>query len=558
MNNKFTSVLLLISFCTLLANIVTAQSSNAPLNPDYYHLIDRYEIRNGQLSPTFDTNVKPYQRQAIGQFLDTLQLASASAADRFNLRYLAEDNWPWTNESLRQPRTPALRYFYQYARDFLTVATDGLQLSVSPVLNLQAGQDMGNGLNYLNTRGIQVEGMIDKKVGFYTYIGENQMLLPTYVDAYVRRTLTVPQEGFWKQYNGNGVDFLTARGHISFQATRHIGLQLGHGKHFIGNGYRSLVLSDFANNYLFFKINTKVWRLNYTNIFAKMTADVIGNPTGLYGTVPFPAKYFTFHRLGINVTDKLNVGVYESIVHGDASQRFDADYLNPIIFYRAVEQQGGSSGNALLGMDFKWLLWHHVSLYGQAIIDEFVMHEIRSNRGWWGNKYALQAGMKYVDVLRIHNLDLQLEYNRVRPYTYAHEDLYRSYTHYEQALAHPLGANFKEALAIVRYQPIKRLTLTAKAIHASYGADTDSTNWGHNILLDNRIREQDYDNVLGQGTKANLLLTDLSASWQVWQNMFIDMRYTARSQQYADATANKNRIVSAGIRINAPTRSFDF
>lgn len=546
-----------VGLMLLSTGALQAQSSLAPLNPAYYHLLDRYEISQGQLSASFDTNVKPYTRQAIGVFLDTLAVPPSSGTDRFNRQYLAADNWVWTDSSLVQQRSPVLRYFYRYARDFFSAEAPGLLLSVSPVLDLQAGQDLGHGLIYTNTRGVEVEGTVDRKVGFYTYIGENQMLLPAYVDAYVRRTLTLPQEGFWKQFQGNGVDFLTARGHISFQATPHIGLQMGHGKHFVGNGYRSLVLSDFANNYLFLRINTQVWRLHYTNLYAKMTADVVGNPTGLYGTVDFPAKYFTFHRLGIHVTDRFNIGLFESIVHGDSTQRFEVEYLNPIVLYRGIEQQGGSTGNALMGLDMKWLLGRWVSVYGQAIIDEFVISEMRSGQNWWGNKYALQAGLKYINVLRIPHLDLQLEYNRVRPYTYAHEDLYRSYTHYEQALAHPLGANFKEVLGLLRYQPAPRWLVTARMIGAAYGADSSATNWGQNILLDNRTREQEHGNVLEQGVRTQWLMADLTASCHIWHNLFVDLRLIERRQQRAGIT-EQNRLVVVGLRLNAPTRSFDF
>lgn len=547
----------LISFITL--QTLKGQSSDIPLNSDYYHQVDRFEIRSGQLSSTFDTNIKPYNRQAIGSFLDSLSFVPASSVDRFNLHYLVEDNREYVQSEKVSTRKPVLKYFYRHPRDFWSVQEQSFQLSVNPVLHFQIGKDGLNGLSYINTRGIQLEGSIDNKVGFYTYIGENQMQLPGYVDQYIRRTLTVPQEGFWKGYGSSGVDFLTARGHISFNATHHIGLQLGHGKHFIGNGYRSLVLSDFANNYLFFRINTQVWKLHYTNIFAKMTADVIGNHTGLYGTVGFPAKYFAFHRLGIDITNKFNIGVYESIVYGDSTQQFDFTYLNPVIFYRAIEQQGGSIGNALLGMDFKWLLLNHLSVYGQALIDEFVISEIRSGNGWWGNKYALQLGVKYVDVLNISNLDVQVEYNRVRPYTYAHEDLYRSYTHYEQPLAHPLGANFREILAMVRYQPLSRLHLKAKLIGASYGTDTATSNWGNNILLDNRTHQQEYGNTLEQGVKTDLVIADFTASYHVWHHLFVDIRHINRRRKNIIMPEQETTsFTSVGLRLNIAPRDFDF
>ena len=49
-----------------------AQSVFAPLNQDYYHLIDRYEIKRGKFSEGFHTTVKPYTRKGIVQLVDSV------------------------------------------------------------------------------------------------------------------------------------------------------------------------------------------------------------------------------------------------------------------------------------------------------------------------------------------------------------------------------------------------------------------------------------------------------------------------------------------------------
>ena len=74
----------------------------------------------------------------------------------------------------------------------------------------------------------------------------------------------IPHEGFWKEYkDGKGVDFLQARGYITFEATRHINMQFGHDRLFVGNGYRSLIFSDFSPPAWFLKGNVNVWKINY-------------------------------------------------------------------------------------------------------------------------------------------------------------------------------------------------------------------------------------------------------------------------------------------------------
>ena len=71
-------------------------------------------------------------------------------------------------------------------------------------------------------------------------------------------------------------------------------MELGHGRHFIGNGMRSLLLSDFSNNYFYLKFNTRVWKLNYQNLFAELSA-VSANQ--LPGDLLLNKKYMASHYL---------------------------------------------------------------------------------------------------------------------------------------------------------------------------------------------------------------------------------------------------------------------
>ena len=84
-----------------------------------------------------------------------------------------------------------------------------------------------------------------------------------------------------------------------------------------------------------------------------MTADVTGNLGGLKDEPGgYPNKFNALHHLSINIGKKLNIGVYEAVIFSyDSTHNFRLDYLNPIIFYRAIEQQNGSTDNVLLGMD---------------------------------------------------------------------------------------------------------------------------------------------------------------------------------------------------------------
>lgn len=547
-----------------------SQSTYVSPNENYYHLLDRYEVKSGKISPYVFTSVKPWKRSAITQFIDSLdrQAMFTSEADRFNLQYLRNDNWEWARPATND-RKAILKYFYKKKSDLFHVDIDpDFDLHVNPVLYAGFGKDSESGDPlYINSRGAEIRGMIDRKIGFYVFVTENQTRIP----AYVSNTITesrgdgfypvVPHEGFWKGLEGGkGYDFFQARGYISFEATKHLNIQFGHDRTFIGNGFRSLIFSDHAPPSLFLKTNIKVWKLNYLFQLNRMVGDVRGNRTGLYGSGKYNDKYVALHHLSVNIGKKLNIGLFESVVFNrNDSTSFEFAYLNPIIFYRAVEQQFGSSDNVILGMDFKWNIVKGVSAYGQFVLDEFVLNHIKAGDGWWANKYAIQAGLKYFDAFGVSNLDLQAETNIVRPYTYSHTTKYGSYSSYLQPIAHPLGANFKEFIGIARYQPLPRLNLTGKLIYAKVGRDTTGVNWGGDILKDNTTREKTLGNTISQGVKNDLFIGTFTASWQLAHNMFIDASVVMRKSDSPVPLFNSNSTVtSLALRWNIPQRFYDF
>ena len=105
-------------------------------------------------------------------------------------------------------------------------------------------------------------------------------------------------------------------------------------------------------------------------------------------------------------------------------------------------------------------------------------------RGNWTNKQAVQGGIKYINALGIPNLDLQGEVNIIRPFTYMNYDSTTNFTHYNQPLAHPLGANVKEMIFLARYQPIPHFYIMGKIIHYFAGSGFGGLEYGKRHLPD--------------------------------------------------------------------------
>jgi len=545
------------------------QSTNATLNEDYYHWITRYEIKTGRVAPEIFSSVRPFPRKAIVEFVDSVENRNhvfTSRADKFNYEYLRNDNWEWSRAETSDSKKSFLG-LYKKKSDLAHVDIPEFDFHVNPVVYFGGGKDSRlNQSLYINSRGVEMRGMVDKRVGFYTFFTDNQAILPAYVTDQMRfdSSFVVPHEGFWKTFKKNGVDFFQVRGYVDFNVSKHIYVQFGNDRTFIGNGFRSLIFSDYSPPNLFLRANVKVWKINYLFQLNRLTADPMGTPFGSVANKNYPVKFMAFHHASLNIGKKFNLGVFESVMFTpqDSVNRnnFQLNYLNPIIFYRAVEQQGGSPDNVLVGGDFKWNVFRKVSLYGQFVIDEFMLKELRSGKGWWGNKFALQGGLKYIDAFSVLNLDIQLEANVVKPYTYSHDTRYSNYSNYYQSLAHPLGANLMEGVMIVRYQPLPKLNLVAKGFYTKIGRDTTGVNWGSNILKNNSTRTGgDYGHKIGEGVNNTISVMNFTASYMLRHNLFIDLNATIRRSTSPVALYNNNStITSVSLRWNIPARTYDF
>jgi hypothetical protein len=547
-----------------------AQSSYVPLNEDYYHRLDRYEVKSGTVFPQIFTTVKPYKRSDAVLFMDSVEQAGllTSTVDRFNHEYYENDSWEFARPETNESNKPFLKTFYKKKSDLLHVDTKDFDLHINPVLYFGAGtDDRVNDLLFVNTRGVELRGMVDRKVGFYSYLADNQARLPSYVTDYQSQYWVIPHEGFWKDFKEGGVDFLQARGYITVDATKHINLQLGYDRFFIGNGHRSLILSDFAPPSTFFKANVKVWKLNYLYMINQMEAYTPGTeggsrtPTGGYDD-----KFVTFHHLSLNIGKKLNVGLFESVIFSVddtlGTGQFEFGYINPIIFFRAIEQQNGSTDNVILGLDFKWNAVKKLSFYGQFVLDEFLLENLKEGNGWWANKFGIQGGAKYIDAFGVSNLDLQGEMNIMRPFTYSHHTNYANYSSFMQSLAHPLGANFTELIGIVRYQPISRLNLTGKLILTSIGrdpVDDDQISYGADVLKNNSKRVDDYGNTIGQGISNTIKYGSLTATWMFKHNLFVDGQLILRDSDSVEPFYDSRTITaSLSLRWNIAQRHYEF
>lgn len=449
-----------------------------------------------------------------------------------------------------------------FKEDLLYVKTKLFQLSVNPAFNFQGGYNFsGNELAYINTRGASVSGSLTKMISFYTEFYENQAGFVNYIRDYIDSNHVVPGVGRTKSFKQSSYDFAYATGYVNFTPIKELSVELGHGKNFIGDGYRSLLLSDNSPNHFYFKISTQVWKIKYVNIWAEFQDNT---PSVNSDNLNYK-KLGTFHYLSINPCRYITLGFFESVIWSGSdstgNQRgFDVNYLNPVIFYRPIEFGLGSQDNAMMGFTLKIRPHDDHQIYGQVVLDEFLLSAVMGNpqKGWRGNKQGFQLGYKYFNMFGVDNLNLQLEFNYVRPYTYQHYRINSNYGNYSQPLAHPLGANFWEAIGFLRYQN-KRITAEGRFSYAIHGVDTGGVNYGGNVFVQDVNHPNEYGNYVGQGMKESIIYTELRAGYII--NPAYDLRVEAGfvfRKQSSLVTDLTTTYFYFGIRTKIPTMYVDY
>ncbi len=359
-------------------------------------------------------------------------------------------------KSVERLRTDDMRYFNLFEvktlkEHLFEFEGEDFTLYIDPVLDLNVGLDFGDTSSwqdtvtlYNNTRGAAIYGRIGDRVSFHATAFENQTNLPFWLFNYTDSLGVIPGQGRWKLINGSrGRDYNSSTGLISIKAADWLYVHFGHGKHFIGNGYRSMLLSDVAFNYPYIRIQAESrnqkWR--YTTVNAELNS-LNRLPIGEVPESMFSKKGFSFRYLSYMPHPRIELGLYEGVIwqrwDSTGTQRYPAAYFTPLPVASALYGLD-STQNVVAGLNIKLKLADQSFLYGQAVIDQ-------NGEGFSG----YQAGIFLGRVFR--NLRLRVEYNDGGEGLFTHRTPLQNYTHMNQGLAHPLGTNFSEGLFILRHE----------------------------------------------------------------------------------------------------------
>jgi hypothetical protein len=425
-----------------------SQQQNLPLNREF-------GLVNQKAFNSFGNNTHTSFLPIIQSFIKSDSLASLNQVEKDI--YLI-------NISKSNPKSRNFfKWIYQSAffENFAVVDTGNFYLSIDPLLNGEFGKDSefeSDEQLYKNTRGLIIRANIGEKFSFQTSFYENQATYVPYIADFINNRAVAPGQGRVKPFKDNGFDFASASANISYTPTDFLNIQLGTGKNFIGEGYRSLLLSDQSHNYPFFKFTTQFGKkdqFQYIQINAQLT-DLTRRELGSTGEALFQRKAMTTHYFSWNVSKWLNLGLFENTIweteDTTGTKAFNWQQINPIFGLNTLSSTTDNN-NSNLGLNTKIKLPFKLVLYNQVIYNT---QENSSTNGY-------QVGFKYFG---LSYFTFQAEYNAMNGTSPSFNTNLQNQGHYNEWLAHPFGSDFQELVGIMNFK-YKRFFTQVKVNYAT-------------------------------------------------------------------------------------------
>jgi hypothetical protein len=478
MKKVFTIILLSFS----IVSIANAQSEYQPYSYQFYQKLneDVYSTSTRE-----HTAIKPYfvDDSLLRHHQDSLMNYGSDGK---------QHSWGYRklfNEHLIDIRKPGSTFYADLLPDF------------------GVGRDFSGKENTsITSLGAQVGGTVGNKI-YYNISGyQSSAVEPLYVSNYINQVGIIPGQAYAKTYSTNGYDWSYVTAVLSYTPSKYLNITAGRDKTFIGDGYRSELLSDYASPYPFAKLTATLGNVRYMVIYAYMNDPVA---TSNAADNVYRKKFAVFHYLDWNISNRLTFGFFDSLIGYTVDDKgtkrpFDFSLINPLIFLRTVDASNGSPDNALIGLTGKYKINDFITAYGQFALDEFQSAQFFSNTGSSRNKYGWQLGFRGSQMFNVKGLNYLLEYNTAKPYTYSEHSYIENYSDNGEPLAHPWGANFRELVGLLNYS-YKRFDFSGEADLGRYGYDLNGLNYGKDIFELYTQAAKFIGNYTGQGITTNLV-----------------------------------------------------
>ena len=533
MNNKYFSTLLLLIGCSILLLVTNwnagAQSIYQPISFGYEQNFNHYLYSVGTKEHSALKPLIMDDSVSIANY-DSLLLKTGVRNNNYDVNGKCTEH----------------RFFYRHLID-VKKKSSFFYADVMPDLyggiNLRGTKNIG-----LTSLGIQLGGSVSNKFSYNMTAFENSETFPDYLSTYIDQTGVIPGQSRADStgYKSYSWTYFTAL--ASYTPNKFLNISAGRDKNFIGDGYRSLLLSDAASPYWFFKLTATLGSVKYMSMWTYMNDPAKTNPYQIDRH-----KFGVFHYLDWNATNRLSLGVFENIIgyytdDNGAKRSFDFYYINPIVLMKPINNSSADPDKSLIGLTGKYKLSSHTTAYFQFALNEFNSKDLFPDNGSYTNKYGYQFGFRGDNLFKIQGLNYLIETNNVRPFTYSARSTIENYSVNSEPLAHPWGGNFRELVGHLNYAH-KKWRFSVEADYGKYGLDSNSLDFGKNIFIIYSNRVKNYGNTIGQGLGTNLFFVDARVSYLLnpLYNLRFELGITVREEKNTFLN-DKASLFTFGIR----------
>lgn len=528
MKKLFTCILILLFF----AGAAHAQLIYQPYSYQFYQ-----KLNNAVYSPSTDlhTSIKPYligDSSALRPLYDSLLMLNADNKGK-----------SWLYRILfRQHLVDIKNKEYTFYLDFLP--------------DLQLGREFSEpNTIFRNTRGYQLGGTIGSKFFFYTSGYENQGKFANYETDYINNVGMIPGEAYDKSFGKVTKDWSNVTALIGYAPTKAISIELGEDKTFIGDGYRSVLLSDYASAYPLLRFKADLGKkVRYMAMWAYLEDQ---RATQFNSFSNNRRKWGAFHYIDWSITNRASLGFFNALIAEEANDLgqyhgFDFNYVNPIFFASSLGPKNPTPDHTLLGFNGKYKVLDKTTIYGQILFDQASSPDNSNSRSAW------QIGFRGSDLFKVRKLNYLFEYNTSKPYTYSNQYPIVSYSQLSEPLADPLGANFKEFIGILNYS-LGKFDFQGQFNYAKYGLNFGSINYGKDITLADGGNLPTGIGTTGQGLATNLKYAEGTISYVLnpKYNLRIEVGGLVR-QETNSVSDTKTVMLTLGLRSTFKDLYHDF
>lgn len=417
----------------------------------------------------YNWSFTPTSSDSVNQILNisTFRYSGASFFPETETQIFSQKN---LNIDQKQRKWVGRKVFQEH---FFEIKGKDYYITIDPIVDFSMGRNLRDTatINYFqNTRGFEIKGDILDNISFFSNFRENQQRFLSYQSdyiaargeyypdsaSYIQHNGSVPGSARTKPFKGDAYDFAFVTGGITYRPIKQIGISVGNNMHFVGSGYRSILLSDHSANAPYARISYTINKKFSGEVIYAQHLNLLRTEIQTVDTErQYEKKGFSVHYFTYKPISQLSISLFESTVwdRGDSLElrRVHGLYYNPIpVVNTAVLGTKGNRTNSMLGLNLLATLPLNLHLYGQLAMDDFTKFDP-----------AYQFGMRWSQPFNVRDLFVQVEYNTVPIGFYSHPNNRLNFVHNNLPLAHPFGSGFSEVVGRISYE-WKRIALSSK------------------------------------------------------------------------------------------------